>query len=92
MTQGRPGLRVRAHVALEGRVHVSRGAAGHDGRHVAALRPGPGLVLQSRDLVEDVGEGLVLRAPVQEVVPVVAARNLLLAVDDAETEHSIHKE
>ena len=43
------------------------------------------LVLQSGDLVEDVSEGLVLRPPVQEVVPVVTASYLLLAVDNAET-------
>ena len=43
------------------------------------------LVLQSGDLVEDVSEGLVLRPPVQEIVPVVTASYLLLAVDNAET-------
>ena len=34
------------------------------------------------DLLEDVGQALVLRSPVEEVVPVVRAGQLLLAVDD----------
>ena len=74
---------MRAPVTLEGRVHVSRGAAGHDGRHVTPDL-GPGVVLQGGDLVEHVGERLVLRAPVQEVIPVVAAGHLLLTVDNTE--------
>ena len=63
-------------------MHVSGRPAGHDGRHVGPSL-GPGVVLQGGDLVEHVGKGLVLRAPVQEVVPVVAAGDLLLTVYNA---------
>ena len=46
--------------------------------------PSSSLVLQGGDLVEDVSQGLVLRPPVEQVVPVVAPSQLLLRVDDAE--------
>ncbi len=42
---------------------------------------GRGVVLQPGDFREDVGQRLVLRAPVEQVVPVVRAGQLLLAVD-----------
>ena len=94
VADGRPGPRPRPrpvpeqvvrHQAAAGRVHVSRRPARDDGRHAGGLlRPRPALVLEGGDLVEDVRQGLVLRAPVQQVVPVVAASQLLLGVDDAE--------
>ena len=69
-------------------VHVSGRAAGDDGRdsgvHTHYHAP-PTLVLQGGDLVEDVSQGLVLRPPVQEVVPVVAPCDFLLTVDDTKT-------
>ena len=70
-------------VTLEGRVHVSRGAAGHDGRHVTPDL-GPGVILQGGDLVKHVGQRLVLGAPVEKVVPVVAASHLFLTVHNTE--------
>ena len=69
---------------------VSGGPAGDDGRDPGvstgqATSSTTALVLQGGDLVEDVSQGLVLRAPVKEVVPVIAAGYLLLAVHNAGT-------
>ena len=67
---------------------MSGRAAGDDGRdsgvHTHYHAP-PTLVLQGGDLVEDVSQGLVLGPPVQQVVPVITASYLLLAVDNTET-------
>ena len=43
------------------------------------------IVLQSGDLVEDMSQWLVLRPPVQQVVPVITTSDLLLTVHNAET-------
>ena len=76
-------------VAVEGCVHVSRGAAGHDGRR-RAPGLGPGVVLQGGDLVEPVSQGLVLGAPVKEVIPVVTScNNLLLTVHNTEIRNTL---
>ena len=77
-------------LAPGGRVDVSGGPAGDDGRDPGvstgqATSSTTALVLQGGDLVEDVSQGLVLRAPVKEVVPVIAAGYLLLAVHNAGT-------
>ena len=77
MRDGRPGLAPRRGVNMSG------GTGGDDGRDSGLHHPAP-LVLQGGDLVEDVRQRLVLRPPVQQVVPVVAAGHLLLAVHDAE--------
>ena len=77
---------------LEG-VDVPGRPAGQDGRGAAVGgrdhpdtvgARGVALVLEGGDLLEDVGQGLVLRPPVEQVVPVVAPGQLLLRVDDAE--------
>lgn len=65
-------------------VQVTGWSAGDDGRRPGLLGAGTSaLILEAGDLVEDVCEGLVLRPPVQEVVPVIGTRQLLLAVDNA---------
>ena len=77
--------------ALDG-VDMSRRSTGNDrrgpGLHVWKNMI-PTLVLQGGDLLEDVGQRLVLGSPVEQVVPVVAASDLLLAVDNAETKKEI---
>ena len=77
----RPGLAAGRGVNMSGR------AGSDDGRNSGVHHPAPSapLVLQGGDLVEDVCQGLVLGTPVQQVVPVVAARYFLLTVHDAET-------
>ena len=42
------------------------------------------VLLETEVYLEDMGKGLILRTPVKEVVPVVAARQLLLAVHNTE--------
>ena len=84
MGDGRPGL------ATRGSVDVSGGATRDDGRDTCVHTGQPAttastLVLQSGDLVEDVSQGLVLGPPVQQVVPVVTASDLLLTVHNTET-------
>ena len=62
----------------------TRGDDGRDGArsHATDLAC---LVLESRDLVKDMSQGLVLRSPVQEVIPIVAASHLLFTVDNTAT-------
>ena len=85
MRDGGPGL------AARGRVDVSGWTTRDDGRDTcihtgqSATSSATPLVLQGGDLVEDVSQGLVLRPPVQQVVPVITASYLLLTVDNAET-------
>ena len=84
---------VTKHLMTDGRaclvnwsVHVSGGSRGDDGWHCPLiLRPGSScLVLESRYFMEDMSQRLVLRPPVQEVVPVVAASHLLLTLNHTE--------
>ena len=82
MRDGGPGL------AARGGVDVSGGPTGDDGRNPGVhtgQTSSSSLVLQCGDLVEDVSQGLVLGPPVQQVVPVITAGYLLLAVHNTET-------